>query len=131
MPMFSWGGFRSLGGPLNDQLAEASDGNDDLLGQNRWGLSESVAGDELFGSLLDDERHIDGVTQARSADDEAVVLHNHGWCVFASRTNRIGKLHSPRHDEGDAGNLADECGLRRNRQERKAGETQGGCLGRM
>ena len=56
-----------------------------------------------------------GVTQILPAYDEAVVLHDHGVGVLGSRANRIGKLNGSGHDERDAGNLADECGLCRNR----------------
>ena len=63
---------------LSDHLAEASERGNDLVGQNGRSLSEHVASDELVSGLLDDEGHIDGVTQIRSADDKAVVLHDHG-----------------------------------------------------
>src|SRR4029434_6316291 len=116
---------------LNDHLAEASERGDDLVGQNRRNLSEHMASDELVGGLLDDQCHIDGVTQTLHAHDEAVVLHNHGWGILSSRANSIGKFNGSGHDEWDAGNLADECGLCGNRQEREACETQDRCLWRM
>jgi hypothetical protein len=40
--------------------------------------------------LLNDEGHIDGLTQIWSADDKAVVLQDHRGRVPYSRTNCIG-----------------------------------------
>ena len=103
------------GAGLCDHLAEASERADDLVGQNGRSFSEHMASDELVRRLLDGERHVDGVPQVRSTDDEAMVLHNHGGGILGNRRHRIGQLSGSRHDERDARNLADESGLRRNR----------------
>ena len=84
---------------------------DDIVGQNRWSLSEHMASNELVRGLLDDQGQVGGVPQIRSTDDETMILHDDSEGVFGSRANRIGQLSGSGHDKRHPRNLADKCGL--------------------
>jgi len=100
---------------LHNNLVKAPNGSDDLVRQNGRNFSEQLTSDELVSGLLDDERYIGSLTQARSADDQTVVLHDHGRSVFGGDADRFGQLPRTRHNKWNARNLADACGLRRDR----------------